>query len=44
LASVLRCSRSWRSSAFTVSFKGVFLEGLEVAFIGTARTHGVALA
>ena len=34
--------------AFVISFKGVFLEGLEVAFIvitfGTARTHGVALA
>jgi uncharacterized membrane protein len=34
--------------SFTVSFKGVFLEGLEVAFIvitfGTARQHGIALA
>jgi uncharacterized membrane protein len=34
--------------SFTLSFKGVFLEGLEVAFIvltfGTARTNGIALA
>jgi uncharacterized membrane protein len=34
--------------SFTVAFKGVFLEGLEVAFIvvtfGTARSGGVALA
>ncbi len=41
-----RAGLDWYS--FTVTFKGVFLEGLEVAFIvitfGTARTHGVALA
>jgi uncharacterized membrane protein len=41
-----RASMDWYS--FTVAFKGVLLEGLEVAFIvvtfGTARTHGVALA
>jgi uncharacterized membrane protein len=34
--------------SYTLSFKGVFLEGLEVVFIvitfGTARTNGVALA
>jgi uncharacterized membrane protein len=34
--------------SFTLSFKGVFLEGLEVVFIvltfGTARTNGIALA
>src|SRR5881227_3108826 len=42
----VRAGMDWYS--FTVTFKGVFLEGLEVAFIvitfGTARTHGVALA
>jgi len=42
----VRAGLDWYS--FTVTFKGVFLEGLEVAFIvitfGTARTHGVALA
>jgi uncharacterized membrane protein len=34
--------------SFTLSFKGVFLEGLEVAFIvltfGTAKTNGIVLA
>jgi uncharacterized membrane protein len=41
-----RAGVDWYS--FTLSFKGVFLEGLEVAFIvitfGSARTHGIALA
>jgi uncharacterized membrane protein len=42
----LRAGLDWYS--FTLSFKGVFLEGLEVAFIvvtfGTARSGGVAIA
>jgi uncharacterized membrane protein len=42
----LRAGVDWYS--FTLSFKGVFLEGLEVAFIvltfGSARAHGIALA
>src|SRR5712671_4614947 len=41
-----RAGVDWYS--FTLSFKGVFLEGLEVAFIvitfGTAKTNGIALA
>jgi uncharacterized membrane protein len=41
-----RTGLDWYS--FTVAFKGVFLEGLEVAFIvvtfGASRSHGVALA
>jgi len=41
-----RDGTDWYS--FTVAFKGVFLEGLEVAFIvitfGSAREHGIALA
>jgi uncharacterized membrane protein len=41
-----RGSVDWYS--FTVAFKGVFLEGLEVAFIvlsfGAAQRHGVAIA
>jgi uncharacterized membrane protein len=42
----MRHGVDWYS--FTISFKGVFLEGLEVAFIvltfGTAHHHGIALA
>src|SRR5205085_2299793 len=42
----LRAGLDWYS--FTLSFKGVFLEGLEVAFIvlsfGSARKHGIAIA
>jgi uncharacterized membrane protein len=42
----VRAGIDWYS--FTLSFKGVFLEGLEVAFIvltfGSARAHGIALA
>src|SRR3954447_9811850 len=42
----VRVGLDWYS--FTLSFKGVFLEGLEVAFIvitfGSARTNGVTLA
>jgi uncharacterized membrane protein len=42
----VRAGVDWYS--FTVTFKGVFLEGLEVAFIvirfGAPRTHGVARA
>jgi uncharacterized membrane protein len=41
-----RATLDWYS--FTLAFKGVFLEGLEVAFIvitfGASRSHGVALA
>src|SRR4051812_18921694 len=41
-----RARVDWYS--FAVSFKGVFLEGLEVAFIvvtfGAAQSHGVAIA
>jgi uncharacterized membrane protein len=42
----VRHGLDWYS--FTLSYKGVFLEGLEVAFIvltfGTAHSHGIALA
>ena len=42
----VRAGLDWYS--FTISFKGVFLEGLEVAFIvitfGAARSGGVAIA
>jgi uncharacterized membrane protein len=42
----MRAGLDWYS--FTLSFKGVFLEGLEVAFIvlsfGSARRHGIAIA
>jgi uncharacterized membrane protein len=42
----VRAGVDWYS--FTLSFKGVFLEGLEVAFIvltfGSARAHGIPLA
>jgi uncharacterized membrane protein len=45
-SSEARAGLDWYS--FTVSFKGVFLEGLEVAFIvitfGAARRNGVAIA
>ena len=42
----MRAGLDWYS--FTLSFKGVFLEGLEVAFIvlsfGSAKKHGIAIA